>query len=365
MKTIGLEATRANKAYKTGTEWYAWHLLQQFKKIDQQNNFVVYYNKYLAGDLKEAPDNFCFKSLAWPFGKFWTHIRLAWELFIHPVDKFFATNALPLFGKGEMIATVHDLGFFKEPHLYRPLERIYQRFSHKLAIKRADKIITISETTKQDIIKFFPEAKDKIKVIYLGYNKDSFKPISSEEKRKFIDKHDYPEKYLLYIGRLETKKNILNLIKAYQKSSRSYPLVLAGRPGNYGYQAIHDLAHSEDLKDDILLLGYVSQKNYVKLMASASGFVFPSKFEGFGLPVLEAMASGIPSICSDIPALREVGKEAVVYFDPDDLDDIRNKLEILFSDEEQKQILRQKGLKRAEDFSWTKVAKETLEYILK
>jgi len=363
MKTLGLEATRANKAYKTGTEWYAWHILEQFKKLDKEHNFVVYYNKYLAGDLQEAPENFCFKSLPWPFKKFWTHIRLGFELLHKPVDKFFATNALPFFGRGEMIVTIHDLGFFKQPHLYHPLERIYQKWSHSIAIKKADKIIAISETTKRDIEHYFPYAKNKIKVIHLGYNEESFKPISEDIKKRYIEKHDYPAQYLLYIGRIENKKNILSLIKAYQKSSRKWPLILAGRPGNYGFKEIEDLAHSDDLKDDILLLGYVSQSNYPKLLASASGFVFPSKFEGFGLPVLEAMASGVPVICSKIDAIEEVGQDGVMYFDPDNIDDIRDKLEILFNNQEKRSELISRGLKRAQDFSWTKVARETLKYI--
>lgn len=364
MKTIGLEATRANKAYKTGTEWYAWHLLQEFKKLDKKNKFIVYYNKYLAGELQEAPDNFCFKSLSWPFRKFWTHLRLGFELLIRPIDIFFGTNALPIFGRGQMVITIHDLGFYKQPHLYHPLERIYHKLSHRLAIARADKIITISEATKQDIVQYFPQAKDKIRVIHLGYNKASFQPISYNEKKEYIDKHDYPEKYLLYIGRLEEKKNIVNLLKAYQKTTRQWPLLLAGRPGNYGYKEIEELANKGDLKDDVIILGYISQQNYPRLMASAAGFVFPSKFEGFGLPVLEAMASGVPVICSDISALREVAKEAVLYFDPDNLDDIASKIEKIFNDREQRRDLIDKGLKRAQNFSWTDVARKTLDYIL-
>lgn len=364
MKVIGLEATRANKTYKTGTEWYAWHLIQEFKKIDKENKFIVYYNKYLAGDLQEAPDNFYFKSLSWPFRKFWTHLRLGLELIIKPTDIFFGTNALPIFGRGQMVVTVHDLGFYKQPHLYHPLERIYHKLSHHLAIYKADKVITISEATKQDIIRYFPKAKDKIRVIRLGYNKDSFKPISLDEKRRYIDKHDYPENYLLYIGRLEEKKNIVNLLKAYQKSDRKWPLLLAGRPGNYGYKEIEQLANYGDLKDDVIILGYISQQNYPKLMASASGFVFPSKFEGFGLPVLEAMASGVPVACSDISALREVAESSVLYFDPDNIDDIANKINQLFNDQEQRRDLIDRGFKRAQEFSWTDVARKTLNYIL-
>ncbi|MDP2812491.1 MAG: glycosyltransferase family 1 protein [bacterium] len=361
---IGLEATRANKQYKTGTEWYAWHLLQEFKKIDKQNKFIVYYNKFLAGDLMDAPDNFCFKNLSWPFKKFWTHLRLGWELLIHPVDKFFATNALPIFGRAEFIVTIHDLGFYKNPELYHPLERIYQKLFHQLAIRRAKKIIAISETTKNDIIKYFPQAKDKIKVIYLGWNKHVFAPISDLKKSAFIEKNDYPDNYLLYIGRLETKKNIQNLIKAYKKTTRQWPLILAGRPGNFGWEEIQKLANDPEIKDDIILLGYISQANYPKLMASASAFIFPSKFEGFGLPVLEAMASNVPVACSNISALKEVAGDAAIFFNPENINDIKDKIQELFDNQSLRESLKEKGIKRAGDFSWEKTAKETLTYIL-
>lgn len=362
---IGLEATRANKRYKTGTEWYAWHLLQEFKKIKTDTDFVVYYNHYLAGDLQDAPGNFYFRKLSWPFKKFWTHIRLALELLKHPVDKFFATNALPFFGRGEMIVTIHDLGFMKNPELYHPLEQMYQWISHSLAIYRADKIITISEASKKDLIKYFPKSKDKIKVIHLGYNEGSFKVYPEEDIENFLQRGEYPEEYLLYIGRLENKKNILNLIKAYQATDRKWPLILAGRPGNFGYAEIEKLATSDDLKGDIILTGYVSQENYPLLMAGAKAFVFPSKFEGFGLPVLEAMACGVPVVCSDIPALKEVASDKAIYFDPDNVDDIKDKLDKIMHNSELREQYQKKSLARAKDFSWSKTAKETLDFILK
>ncbi|MBU1203100.1 glycosyltransferase family 4 protein [Patescibacteria group bacterium] len=364
MKTIGLEATRADKKYKTGTEWYAWHLLNQFKKLDKENKFFVYYNQNLAGDLMDAPENFYFKQLKWPFSKFWTHLRLGFELIIHPVEKFFASNAVPIMGRGEIIVTIHDLGFLKNPDLYHPLERWYQKWSHNIAVKRSKKIITISNATKQDIIKYYPQAKDKIKVIYLGWDSSEFGPISREDKLGYVDEHDHPEKYILYTGRIETKKNVQNLIRAYRMGNFKWPLMLAGRPGNFGYQEIQNMIKDTKIKNDVIILGYVSQKNYTKLIASASMFVFPSKFEGFGLPILEAMASGVPVVCSDMPVLHEVAGEAAVYFDPDNPQDIKDKMTQVYQEERLREILIAKGLKRAGNFSWQKCAQETLDYIL-
>ena len=294
----------------------------------------------------------------------WTHIRLSFELIKNPVDKFFASNAVPLFSRGEIIVTIHDLGFYCNPKLYHPLELIYQRLSHRLAIKKADKIIAVSETTKKDIIKYFPGTENKIRVIYHGWNGDDFGGMSKEDIQDYKDYHDMPDKFILYIGRLETKKNIQNLVKAYKKTTRRWPLVLGGRPGNHGYKEIEKLIQDPEIKDDIILLGYVSQKNYPKLMASASMFVFPSKFEGFGIPLLEAMASKVPIACSDIPVLHEVAGEAAMYFDPDDTVDMSGVLDKLMKDAELREKYINKGHDRANEFSWRKSAQETLNFIL-
>ena len=364
---LGLEITRANKANKTGTEWYAWHLFEQFKKSGQNElEFFVYYHQDLSAELKNAPANFTFKKLNWPFLKFWTYFRLSWELFFHPVDKFFASNAAPLFFKGELIATIHDLGFYKNPELYHPLERIYQKIAHTLLIKRADKIITPSQNTADDIAKYFPQAKNKIQVIYHGYNRDEFKVLNETEKQIVKNKYNLPAKFLLYIGRLETKKNIQNLLRAFTiLQHTNYHLVLAGRPGNYGYRDILELAHHHSIKDRVHFFGYVSQADYPLILASTDVFVFPSLFEGFGMPLLEAAACGVPMVVSDLPVLKEVASDTALYFDPHQPAEIAKIIDSLLDKDDLRQQMIKDGLERVQLFSWEKCAQETLAYILK
>ena len=362
---IGLEATRANKIHKTGTEWYAWHLLEQFKKLDQNNEFIIYYNHDLAEPLANGPANFSFKKLSWPFKKLWTHFRLSFELIFYQVDRFFASNTVPLFTRGQVILTVHDLGFYRQPKLYHPLERIYQKISHRLAISKADKIISVSQSTADDIIKYFPGTKNKIKVIYNGWGQEEFKPINEEIKTQIRAKYNLPANFILYIGRIETKKNIQNLVKAFALlKNQDYHLVLAGRPGNYGYDEIVALTKQEKIKNRIHLLGYIQVEDYQRLLATANLFVFPSKFEGFGIPILEAMGCGVPVIASDILVLREVGGEAALYFNPDSDLDLAEKLDTLISDSDLQADLQNRGLAQATKFSWQKCAQETLDYIL-
>ena len=365
MLTIGLEATRANKDMRTGTEWYAWHILQQLKKIDRENKYIVYYNQTLNPELAEGPANFYFQQLKWRYRKFWTHIRLGKELRKNPVDIFLATNAVPfLMKQGKIVVTIHDLGFYVNPQLYHPLERIYQNISHKLAIRQADKIIAISEATKQDIIKYFPKAENKIKVIYDGWNSQDFVPSNKENKDKILYKFDLPENFILYTGRLESKKNIQCLIKAFKLLNTNWSLVLAGRAGNYGYKEIEALAKDPEIKDRVILLSYVSQKYYTSLVAAANIYAFPTKFEGFGITVLEAMGSGVPVACSDLSVLHEVGGKAAVFFDPDNPQDMAGQLQKLIDNPELRQELSKKGIEQAKKFSWEKCTQETLDYIL-
>jgi glycosyltransferase involved in cell wall biosynthesis len=366
MAKIALEASRANKLKKTGTEWYAWHLLQEFKKIDSSNQFLIYYNEDLAPELKVAPANFIFKQITWPFKKFWTHFRLSWALLADKPDKFFASNALPLFSSGEITVTIHDLGFLKNPELYHFLERYYQIISHYLSIKRADKIIAVSESTAQDIIKYFPKSKNKIKTIYNGWNKEEFKIINASDRVAILEKYDLPDQFILYIGRIESKKNVQNLIKAFAllKDKTSH-LVLAGRPGNFGYAEIEALSQDPKIKDRVHLLGYIRQHDYAKLLACAQIFAFPSKFEGFGIPVLEAMGSGVATVISDLEVLHEIASDASIYFDPNNPQDIADKIDTVLVDENLRRDLITKGLLQSQKFSWSKCAQETLEYILK
>jgi glycosyltransferase involved in cell wall biosynthesis len=361
---IGLEATRANHRHKTGTEWYAWHIIQEFKKLNTPHKFVLYYNQELESALIESADNFIFRRLKWPFKKLWTNLRLGWELVIKPVDIFFATNAVPFFHRGRMAYTVHDLGFMRNPKLYHPLALQYHRLAHYFGVHQAQKILVPSEATKKDLLYYFPQAKDKVKVIYLGFDDQQFKVLPENEKEEIKQKFDLPKNYILYIGRLETKKNIQNLLRAYKLSNKKLHLVLAGSAGRHGIQEINELLSDPELKSSISVLGYVSQKDYVRLMGAASAFVFPSRFEGFGIPLLEAMACGVPIICSDLPVLHEVAGECAVYFDPNNINDIAKAINRLAEDSILQGQLINTGLARVKKFSWTKCARESLDFIV-
>ena len=365
MAIIGLEATRASKDQKTGTEWYAWHVIKQLTTIDNQNQYRLYYRDKLDPQLIPDKKNVELRSLWWPLSKLWTNFRLSWELLVHPIDLFFSINSLPLFGSHKLIVVIHDLGFYRQPELYNPLERWFHKFEHWLMVKKAEQIIAVSEATKQDIITYFPNSQNKIKVVYNGFDQELFQPFNEEEIEQIKIKYQLPKKYFFYVGRIEAKKNILHLVKSFAKNitSHDWCLLLAGRPGNHGYSEIVEYLHSHHLEDRIQLLGYIDNKKYYQLLGCSDIFVFPSKFEGFGIPLIEAMHCAVPVLCSNLPVFQEIAGSAVHYFKLEDSNSLEDEIIYLIKNPEKLQQLKETGLLQSQRYSWSKCATDILDII--
>ncbi len=354
---IGIDASRANRQKKTGTEWYAYHIIQELKKIDSNNQYILYSNEKLSQDLAKCPENWQVKILSWPFKYIWTHFRLSWEMLVNPPDILFVpAHSVPLIHRGRTIVTIHDLGFLHNSEIYHPLARIYHQFSAWWSVRKAKKIITISEYSKKDIIKIYDIPETKIVSIPLGINKKNFYPIDDRNQiDKVKKKFNITKKYFFYIGRLEKKKNIPFLLKTWLEFERKfidYELVLAGHK-SFGSDEIDILI---DRANNVKILGYVDVEYIPGLMSGAEAFIFPSLFEGFGLPLLEAMACGCPVISSNSTSLPEVGSDAALYFNPDDPGGLLELMENVITDKELKQMLVAKGLARASKYSWQQTA---------
>ncbi len=361
---IGIDASRANKKQKTGIEWYSYYLIQELKKISLApgDKFILYTPFKLQGPLAEMPTNWEERVLRWPLKYLWTQIRLAWEMMSCPPNILFVpAHCLPLFSSVKKIVTIHDLGFKHFPKTYSFFQRIFYFISHYWSLKIAQEIIVPSEFTKNDILNNFYSTKKKITVIPLGY---SFKNDLSNIRIKtnlVLDKYKIKKPFLFYLGRLEKKKNILGLIKAYQELKRyknkiEIPdLILGGKPG-YGYAKIKkEILASENIKE----IGYIASEDLPALYSSALAFIFPSFYEGFGLPLLEAMANNCPVLSSDAGSLPEVGGEAALYFNPFDIEDIKNVMFSIIKDNDLRKKLIKKGNRRVQFFSWQKCAQDT------
>lgn len=354
--TIGIDASKIAKKIKTGTETYSAELIKALAKIDQRNDYILYSPSPISDKLPDLPKNFQIKVL--PFTKGWTQIRLSLEmLFNKPDILFMPAHTLPMRFPKKTVCTIHDLGFIHFPELYSAKELRYQSWALRHALKHAYHIIAVSEFTKKDLAEQFHLDPQKITVVYEAYDKEKFQPSSTK-------KSDPPT--ILFIGRLEEKKNIINMIRAFgrlrENPAIKHRFVLAGKPG-FGYDKIQSEIKKlpADVARDIKLPGYVSEDVYLELLKNADILFFSTMFEGFGLPVLEAMACGIPVVASNRTSLPEIVSDAGLLVDPANAEDMAAALAKIILDENLKKDLIVKGLARAQQFSWQKTAQETLK----
>lgn len=365
---IGLDASRANKPNKTGVEWYSYHLIEELKKMDRTNHYFLYTDKPLQGDLAKCPDNFKECVLAWPFSRFWTLGRLSLEMLAgkyRPDILFVSAHTLPLFVPTKAVVTIHDIGFEHFPRLYPFADKLYHRFAIQIIKLLADKIITVSNYSKKDIVDFYKLDKQKVEVVYNGYDRNKYKVLKAD--KSLLNKYKIGSDFILFIGRLEEKKNTPRLIEAFGQFKKKNPndthqLVLVGKPG-FGFERVEANIKKYQLEKDVILTGWLGDNELPHLLNLAKAFVFPSLFEGFGIPVIEAMACGCPVLCSNTTSLPEAAGTAALMFDPTKNEEIVARLEQVLQNETVRESLREKGLRQAEHFSWTLCAEETLKIL--
>jgi glycosyltransferase involved in cell wall biosynthesis len=368
MFTIGIDASRANREIKTGTEWYSYYLIEELKKITagDSNRYFLFTDKKLKGDLSILPKNWQEKVLSWPLKYLWTQKRLSLEMLFRSVDVLFVpAHAIPLIHPKNTVTTIHDLGFRRFPQAYSSWQRFYYHFVHYFASQQAKKIIVPSEFTKKELIDLYHTPLEKIEVIPLGYNEKIFKVIKDKDRvGQILAKYKIEKPYLLYVGRIESKKGIEDLLEAYSKFSildSGFSLVLAGQPG-FGYHQIK--SKIQNLKAKICELGYVSQDDLPYLYNGAEAFVFPSLYEGFALPICEALACGLPVLSSRAGSLPEVGGQAVLYADFSRGEDVVQKIKEIIFNQDLREYLKTAGFERIKKFSWQKCAQKTLAVLL-
>lgn len=284
---------------------------------------------------------------------------LSSRFFAPKYDIYWQPNFIPNDGikAKKIVTTVHDFSFilYKDFH---PKERIeyFEQYFFKNIIK-SDIIITGSNFSKQEILERLSFDEKRVKVIYHGIDHKLFK-IYDDLKVNF----DLPEKFIFSVGSIEPRKNLIGLLKAYnslnEELRNEYKLVLAGFKG---WENKEIMTLIEKNKENIHYLGFISDIELAKVYNMASLFLFPSFYEGFGLPVLESMACGTPVLCSNTSSLPEVGKDCVVYCNPYDIEDIKNKIALVLNNEDLQKEMIEKGFERAKLFSWEKSAQEHLK----
>lgn len=354
---------------KSGVGVYALNLISMIHKLDNSNFYFI-----LAQDDDSSID--CIKNMNYRilkvksriFRKFFfrailEQVYIPYLVFKYKIELLHSLHySFPLFAKTKKVVTIHDMTFFKFPKSHVPLKNYYFKLFIYLATFATDKIITVSRSTRNDFLERFKINESKISVVYHGKTADFHTGIEKRLIETVKFKYGVKKEYFLFIGTIEPRKNLKNLIIAFDKfykKNKSYLLVISGKKGWY-YSEIFDLINKLGLKEIINFTGYIEEKEKPYLISGARIFIYPSIYEGFGIPVIEAMSCGIPTITSNISSLPEVAGEAAFFADPSDPEDICKCMEKLTEDTETYNALVKKSLKQAAKFSWENTATKTI-----
>lgn len=352
--TIGFDGSRAFVNERTGTENYSYQLLKALAKIDTQNRYLIYLRPGVKIETK-WPNNFRFQILNFKF--LWTQIGLASQTFKDELDVLFVpAHTLPIVLKPGLktVVTVHDLGSEFLPKTHQLKQRLYLSFMQKAQLRGATHLIAVSYATKDDLVKRIGINSKKITVIYEGYDKELFKPVKNDL---------LPKTYYLFVGTVQPRKNLERLIRAFKLSDLSNlsHLVIVGSKG-WLSDEIYKLPKKLGIEKKVKFLGYVPDENMPALYSGAIALIYPSLFEGFGLPILEAQACGCPVITSNISSMPEVAGKGAILVDPYNIDDIVKGMNKIKKQETRNKLIKL-GFENIKRFSWEKTARETLKVL--
>lgn len=348
-----------------GKEYFLNNFISELTRFGENFEFLLYFKRPVYKNFFPANWRVININLPTPLWHFFVLV----DLFRRKADILFCPCAYFLSALNFFIPqtiAIHDLTTFlpavRKTHKIRI--RIIEKFFLGRSLKRSKKIIAVSENTKNDLIKLFGISPDKITVIHEAH-RPSFRPIEKkEETRKALEKYNLPQNFILFVGTIEPRKNIVRLIEAYKEAVaderfKDYKLVVAGKKGWY-CEEIFKKVEELGLKNDVIFTGYLADADVPYFYNAAECFIYPSLYEGFGLPILEAMACGCPVITSNTSSLPEVAGDAAILIDPYNSKEISGALRQVLSDGLLRNKMREDGLKQSKKFSWTKAVRELL-----
>jgi len=355
----------------TGVGVYLKNLLFELARIDPDDEFFMvsasWKDRFPAGNIPPFAKG-RFRDLRWPvrvLNFFWQDLgrptldRLAGV----PLDLTHSATPLPIPTRGRTLVTVCDLFFMEDPaRADREARRKFLKQTAE-ALRRADGVVTISEFSRRGIIERFGLPAEKVRAITLGVSPVFRRPAEEMRIAALRRELDIPGEFLLFVGASEPRKNLPRLIDALSilhRDDRTIPLVLVGRPGG-DHSRLTARILEKNLSASVRLAGYRPDEDVRALYASASALVFPSLAEGFGLPLIEAMACGLPAAVSAVSALPEIGGAAVLYFDPSNAEAMAAAMERILRDDNLRAELRREGRERARLFDWARTAEATLD----
>jgi len=364
---IGIDINEANVTNRVGSNQYAFEILKRIERIDKKNQFELFLSKRPVGDLPDERKNWTYKVLAPGF--FWTQWRLPLDLFTRreKLDVFLSLGHYgPRFSRVPTVVTVMDLAFVYYPDFFRKADLVKLASWTKYSVKKAKKVIAISQNTKKDLIEQYSIKSEKVVVAYPGFDRDSYKVASSKQIEKVRSKYNLGDEYILYVGTLQPRKNLVRLVEAFERianRNKGINLVLSGKQG-WLVEAIKDKIEGSRYRGRIRLTGFVDNQDLPALYSGAICSTHMGLYEGFSLPALESLACGTIPVVANTGSLPEAVGKAAIMVDPFDIDSIGEgiKKAVKLRPEDKKRLL-EEGNNQLIKFSWSESAQKIMEVV--
>ncbi len=365
--TIAIDA-RKIRDFGIGT--YVRNLIRELAEIDRENTYFVITGADGRDALKNLPDNFRVTIQRSPVYSVRELFALSRQLLRLKVDLYHATHyVLPLIVPCRSVVTIHDIIHLLYPEfLPNRLAFHYAERMIRRSLQRGDRIISVSRNTRTDLMSYFHVDGEKIEAVYNGIEDDFRETLPSEDLERWMRSLGLERPYLLFVGNPKPHKNLDNVVKAYARALQlhDFPhrLVCVGDRGGQEFK-IRQRASQLGIEERLLLLGHVAQEALPAIYQGSAAFLYPTLYEGFGLPVVEAMASRVPVITSNTSSLKEIAAGYADLVNPLDVDGMARAIVRAVSDADHRKSLRKLGQRRAEDFRWRQAAEKTLEIYLR
>lgn len=390
MKNIWIDGYEANVPQRLGSGQVAFELLKNIYELDQENNYTILLPGKPFPDLPKPRKNWQYKILR-P-AKLWTRLIIPAYYYLakdKPDVILSPTHYIPRFIKAKMIPIIFDLSFLRFPTMFEKKDLYKLTNWTKFSAENATHIITISDSSKKDITKFYEISPDKITVAYPGYDEKLFKPVKDQERiKQILEKYHIEGDYIIYIGTIQPRKNLIRLIRAFRNvilsgrsssgasssfegsvlNPKSLKLVIAGKirgKGKQGWMNEEILEESKklEIEDRVIFTDFVPTEELPYLISGSQAFVLPSLWEGFGIPVVEAMACGVPVITSNVSSLPEATGDAGLLVNPQSETQIEQAIRLLTTDKKLHLKLSKKALEQAKKFSWKTMSEKVIKVL--
>lgn len=368
---IGINALYLLPGKVGGSETYIRNLIKYLTALDSENTYFLFINLESRGIFDEYPPRITIvpcpvQAAIRPFRILWEQLVLPFQLRRHKIDMLLSAGmTAPFFCPCPSVLVIFDLQHINQPHNFSSWYLFFLRTIIYLSAKTADGIITISDNTRQDIVKHYKIQSHGIAITHLAVDHALFFPRNNGDAKAITAKYKLPDRYLLYSAALLPHKNHERLLRTFKQIKKELPgrkLVLSGA-WETGQERVVDLIAGLGLQDDVIMLGWIPFEDLPALYSGAEMFLFPSLHEGFGLPILEAMACGVPVVCSRIEPLIEIAENAALLVDPYNEDDIARGILRVFRDKTMRMKLIEAGILRAKTFTWERTAIDTSAFL--